>query len=47
MKEQTWHSADEMKTTLIDAKGEVISWHSLCWNRFTVQRLYYNQSLSV
>jgi len=23
MKEQTWHSADEMKTTLLDTKGEV------------------------
>ena len=23
MKEQTWHLADEMKTTLLDVKGEV------------------------
>jgi len=24
MKEQTWHLADDMKTTLLDSKGEVL-----------------------
>jgi len=24
MKEQTWHLADQMKTTLLDPKGEVV-----------------------
>jgi len=37
MKEQTWHSADEMKTTLLDNKGEVLyPDSSVCRKRFTV-----------